>query len=438
MKVGIISLGCDKNRCDTEIMLQYLVDGGYEITNDREEAEVIIVNTCAFIESSRVESIETIMEIAELKSEGNLKKLLISGCMPQKYINDIYDELIEVDGFLGTFDYPNICEVIKNCFTDKRVNAVNTCKTLPSNKKYLTTPSHYAYLMIADGCDNHCTYCTIPQIRGKFISKPIEQIVEQADDLAQNGVKELILVAQDVTSYGLDLYGKLVLVDLIKKISSIDGIEQIRLLYCYPEKVTDELIEEIASNEKVVKYIDIPLQHASSAVLKKMGRFGTLDSYTQLFEKIKSKVDGIAIRSTVMVGFPGETEEDFEILVNFLKNVKPINCGVFAYSDEEDAPSRKLPNKVSEKVKTQRVKKLMEILSKIAFEKKKELIGKTLKVVYEDIDFENNRFVGRSYISAPDIDTLVYFTSNKLVEVGNCYDVLIKNIEFDDLIGEIQ
>ncbi|MEG2002697.1 MAG: 30S ribosomal protein S12 methylthiotransferase RimO [Clostridia bacterium] len=438
MKVGIISLGCDKNRCDTEIMLQYLVDGGYEITNEQEDADVLIVNTCAFLESSRVESIDTIMELSQLKETGKLKKLIISGCLPKKYIQDIYNELYEVDGFLGTTDYPYICEVVKKCFENKRVNAVNSCKKSPINKKYLTTPSHYAYLMIADGCDNHCTYCTIPQIRGKFTSKPMELILEQAKDLTKEGVKELILVAQDVTSYGLDTYHELALVSLLKELSKIDELNQIRLLYCYPEKVTDELIEEIATNDKIVKYIDIPIQHASTAVLKRMGRFGTYESYLELFQKLKNRIENIAIRSTVMIGFPGETDEDFETLLKFLNEVKPINCGYFAYSDEEDAASRKLPDKVSEKVANSRIARLTDVLSKIAYEEKSKFIGKTLKIVYEDIDFDNNRFIGRSYISAPDIDTLVFFSSDKLVEVGETYDIKITAIENDDLIGELQ
>ena len=437
MKVGIVSLGCDKNRCNTETMLHYLQEGGYEITNNEAEAEILVVNTCAFIESARVEAVETILEMAELKKNGTLKTLIVSGCLPEKYIGDIFNEFIEVDGFLGVRDYPIICDIIKNA-ENKRVNAVHTCTLPTSNKRVLTTPAHYGYLMIADGCDNHCTYCTIPQIRGRFVSRKMEELIDEAKTIVADGVKEIILVAQDVTSYGIDLYNRYAIVELIQELSKIEYLKHIRLLYCYPEKVTDELLEEIAHNEKVVKYMDIPLQHASTAVLKRMGRFGTYEGYLDLFNKIKAKIPEIAIRSTVMVGFPGETEEDFENLVQFLEEVKPVNCGVFAYSDEEDAPSKNLPNKVDDDVKTEREYDLIEILSEISQEFKEQFIGKTMSVVYEEIDFDNDRFIGRCYISAPDIDSLVFFTSTQLVEVGESYDVTITGIENDDLIGEIK
>lgn len=436
MKVGLISLGCDKNRCDSEVMLSYLVKGDFELTNDEYEADIIIINTCAFIESAREESINTILETAQLKDTGNLKKLIVTGCLSQKYVNDIFADLPEVDAFLGVKDYPLICDVINRLFTsNERINAVNTCDKVSSYQRYLTTPFDYAYLMIADGCNNHCTYCTIPQIRGKYTSKPMDKLIEEASMLAAEDVEEIILVAQDVTSYGIDLYGKLMLPELIEKISVIEGVERIRLLYCYPEKVTDELISTIKNNDKVVKYIDIPLQHASTSVLKRMGRLGTYEEYVSLFNKLKSEIPDIAIRSTVMVGFPGETEEDFNTLVKFIEEVKPINCGAFIYSDEEDAPSNKLPNKITEKVKHARYNKLLEVLSDVSYQEKCKLIGKTVSVVYEDIDYDNGRFIGRSYISAPDIDSLVYFTSDTPVEFGETVNVYIENIENDDLVG---
>lgn len=436
MKIGLISLGCDKNRCDSELMLSYLVKGDYELTNDETEAEVIIVNTCAFIESAREESINTILEVAEHKKTGRLKKLIVTGCLAQKYVDEIFDDLPEVDAFLGVKDYPLICDVLADCMNEnKRINAVNTCDKLPSFQRYLTTPFDYAYLMIADGCNNHCTYCTIPQIRGKYRSKPLDDLIAEASMLAAEDVKEIILVAQDVTSYGLDLYGKLELPALIDKISKIEGIERIRLLYCYPEKVTDELIETIKNNDKVVKYIDIPLQHASTPVLKRMGRMGTFEDYVALFNKLKTEIPDIAIRSTVMVGFPGETEEDFKTLVDFVRLVKPVNCGAFMYSDEEDAPSNKLPDKVPEKIKKARYKKLLKVLSEVSSEEKRKLIGKTLPVAYEDIDYDNNRFIGRSYISAPDIDSLVYFTSDIPVNFGETVNVYIEKLENDDFVG---
>ncbi len=436
MKIGLISLGCDKNRCDSEVMLSYLVKGDHELTNDENEADVIIINTCAFIESAREESINTILEIAQLKNTGKLQKLIVTGCLSQKYVNDIFEDLPEVDAFLGVKDYPLICDVIDKLFAEsERINAVNTCDKVSSYQRYLTTPFDYAYLMIADGCNNHCTYCTIPQIRGKYTSKPMDKLIEEASMLAAEDVKEIILVAQDVTSYGIDLYGKLVLPELIEKISEIEGVERIRLLYCYPEKVTDELISVIKNNDRVVKYIDIPLQHASDPVLKRMCRLGTYDEYVTLFNKLKAEIPEIAIRSTVMVGFPGETEEDFATLVNFIEEVKPINCGAFIYSDEEDAPSNKLPNKIPEKVKKARYKKLLNVLAKVSYGEKLKLVGKTLPVVYEDIDYDNGRFIGRSYISAPEIDSLVYFTSDEPVNFGETVNVYIEGVENDDLVG---
>lgn len=435
MKVGVISLGCDKNRCNTETMLAYLTKGGFEITNDEQDSDIIIINTCAFIESARKESIDTIFDIAQYKQKGKLQKLIVTGCLPQKYIDEIYDEIPEVDAFLGVRDYPSIVDVINQC-NNCRVNAVNTCKEMPSNDRYLTTPFNYAYLLIADGCNNHCTYCTIPQIRGKYTSRPLNDIINEAIELIDENVKELILVAQDVTNYGSDLNSDIDIVNLIQEISKISQLERIRLMYCYPEKVTDRLIDEIKNNNKVVKYIDVPLQHASTNVLKRMGRKGTYDSYLDLFNKLTEKIPKIAIRSTVMVGFPGESEEDFNILCNFVKQVKPINCGVFIYSDEEDAASFKLSNKISTDVKEKRYNALINLLSEISKKEKEKFIGKDLEVVYEDIDFENGMFVGRSYISCPDIDSVVYFTSDKPMEFGTNVLVRITNVINDDLIGE--
>lgn len=436
MKIGVISLGCDKNRCNTETMLSYLVRGDYELTNEESEADVIIINTCAFIESARKEAIDTIFEIAQLKVYGNLKKLIITGCLPEKYVKDIFDEIPEVDAFLGVNDYPLICEVIEKIMVGERVNAVKTCNVKPSIQRYLTTPFNYAYLMVADGCNNHCTYCTIPQIRGKYKSKEFNDVLMEAAELAAEGVKEIILVAQDLTSYGIDLYDKFRLTEVIEEISKIEGVEQIRLLYCYPEKVDDNLIATIKNNPSVVKYIDIPLQHSSNKVLKLMGRKGTHEEYVALFEKLYKEIPEIAIRSTVMVGFPGETEEDFEDLLKFVDQVKPINLGVFMYSDEEDAPSCKLPNKVNEETKQRRYDILIDKLSQISREKKMAFVGKPLDVVYEDIDYDQGMFIGRSYISAPEIDSLVFFTSKKPLNAGENVKVLITDVINDDLYGE--
>lgn len=438
MKVGIISLGCDKNRCNTETMLSYLIDGGFEITNEINIAEIIIVNTCAFLEAAREEAISTLLETAELKKTGCLKKLIATGCLPQKYVNEIFNDFVEVDAFLGTYDYPKICEVINRTMNGERVNAVKTNNEQEKIDRVLTTPYHYAYLRIADGCNNHCTYCTIPSIRGKYFSRAIEELILEATNLVNMGVRELILVAQDVTNYGSDLYGEYRLVELLQNLSKIEGLERIRLLYCYPERVTDELIQEMATNNKIVKYIDIPLQHASNSVLIRMAREGSYENYVNLINKLRYEIKKIAIRSTVMVGFPGETDEEFQDLIKFVKETKPLNCGVFIYSDEEDAASNKLKNKVPIEVAQKRYNKLLDVLSLISYNIKSEFIGKELEVVYDDIDYENGRFIGRSYISAPEIDSLVYFTSEKLVEIGKSYTVLITDIENDDLLGVVQ
>jgi ribosomal protein S12 methylthiotransferase len=419
-----VSLGCDKNRVDTENMLYYLSSGQYEITPNEADADVIIVNTCAFIESARVESIDAILEAAKQKTDGKCKKLVVTGCLSEKYRKNLEQELPEVDAFLGVREYEKILNVIEDGAVKEKTDG-----------RILTTLAHFSYLRIADGCDNHCTFCTIPSIRGKYTSVPIEELVEQAQKLADDGVKELILIAQDTTSYGKDIYGKPMLVELIKELSKLD-IDKMRLMYCYPELVSDALIDEIANNPKVAKYIDVPLQHINDGILKLMNRKSRKAEICALITKLRDKCPQIAIRTTFMVGFPSETDEQFNELCDFVKEYKLEHVGIFAYSKEDDTPSAKLKGQIPARTKLKRVKILGELNEQNVIEYNKSQIGKTLEVVYEDIDYERGLFVGRTEQNAPDIDTLVYF-SGDFADVGNKYYVKITGYDGYDLIGEM-
>lgn len=424
-KIGIVSLGCDKNRVDTENMLYYLKDGAFEITNDYADADVIIVNTCAFIESARAEAIDTILEMAEYKKSGKCKRLIVTGCLPEKYRDQLVEGLPEADAFLGVREYEKIAKAV----------GISDCDSEITDKRIITTPQHYAYLRVADGCDNHCTFCTIPSIRGKYKSVPIENLLEQAKDLEKLGVKEIILVAQDVTSYGKDIYGTPTLVTLLKKLSEF-SFEWIRLMYCYPELVTDELIEEICTNPKIVKYIDIPLQHVDDGILKLMNRRSRKEQIISIINKLRAKCSDIAIRTTFMVGFPSETQAQFENLCEFAKEYKLDHVGVFAYSMEEDTASAKIKGHLDEETKLERVDILGEILEENNFEANEKFVGKILRVLYEDIDYDRNMFIGRTQYNAPEIDSVVYFTGD-FADVGEFYNVKITAVDGYDLIGEI-
>lgn len=428
IKLAIVSLGCDKNRIDTERMLYSLKDD-VVVTEDYSEAEVIVINTCAFIESAREESINTILEMAEYKKTGNCKKLIVTGCLPQRYLYEVKDELPEVDVFLGVNDYEKINEAVTGI--EKAYSLCPPRGTIQG--RIITTPPHYAYLKIADGCDNFCTYCMIPSIRGRYRSTPMEDLVKEASILVRNGAKELILVAQDVTRYGADLYGRPSLVELIRELSKLD-VTWIRLMYCYPELVTDELIDEIANNDKVAKYIDIPLQHVDDNILRLMNRKSTFHSINVVLDKLKEK--NIAVRTTLMVGFPGETEEAFDKLLKFVRTRKLRHVGVFTYSDEE-VPAAKLSDKVDEYTKQKRAAAIAHAHKRNVQHFNKAQIGKVLKVIYEEIDFDKNLFVGRSEDCAPDIDTCVYFKAG-FADVGNFYNIEIKSYDGYDLIGEIK
>lgn len=431
--VGMISLGCDKNRMDSERLLGFLQDE-YEITNDIAQTQILIINTCAFLESARKESIETVFSCLPYKKNGKLEKIIMTGCLPQKFIGDIFEELSEVDGFLGTFDGSLLKQLITDLYAGFRVNYVGKGDALKC-ERYLTTPNHYAYLKIADGCNNHCTYCLIPKIRGCYKSEKIDDLIDEAKNLGE--VKELILVAQDTTRYGVDIYGKPMIVELIRELSALENVGGIRLLYCYPELVTDALIEEFKTNDKLIKYIDIPLQHASDRILKLMGRKSTESGNLALIEKLKENVPDIAIRSTFIAGFPTESEEDVEILANFLRKAKLFNAGFFAYSREPDTPAYKLDGQLKSGEKQKRTKYLYKVQNAVMGEILDGFVGKELDVVCDGTDENMTEFFGRAWFSAPDIDGKIILWSEGLIEQGKTYKVLVKKRRGSDLYGEI-
>lgn len=429
--IGVISLGCDKNRVDTEKMLAIL--GADRITSDISEAQIIIVNSCAFLESARKEALDTVFECDEYRRTGRLEKLVLTGCLPERFIDELYEELTEVDIFLGIADYELLPEAIERAYGGERLNFVKKKGEIHTTERVITTPMHYAYLKVADGCDNFCTYCLIPHIRGRFRSEKIEDLLAEAQMLGN--ISELILVAQDLTRYGIDLYGKPEIVRLIRELSKLDNVEKIRLLYCYPDMLSDELIEEIATNDKVIKYLDIPLQHADDTVLKRMNRKGKSEEYLVLINKLRDRVEGIAIRSTFIAGFPGETDEQFENLLGFVKKARLNNAGFFAYSREDGTPAGKFPDQIDESVKEQRVKKLYATQKQISKSILKSYVGKTVEVLADGIDYDKQTFVGRAYFSAPDIDGVVYFTSDSEVNQGERYLVRIEKADAYDLYG---
>jgi len=431
-RVGVISLGCDKNRVDTEKMLAHIKQK-HDLVDDIECAEIIVINTCAFLESAREEAVSEIFAANEYKKQGSAKKIIVTGCLPQKFIGEIFDELPEVDAFLGVSDYDNILQVIDRVCAGERVNAVGEPRGECGKQRVLTT-STYAYLKVADGCSNHCTYCLIPYIRGKFRSVPTQDLLEEVKGLGK--VKELILVAQDTAKYGLDLPEKTNLSELIRKITALDSVGAVRLMYCYPENLTDELIAEIKNNDKVIKYIDIPLQHADDKVLKLMNRKGTGAGYLELINKLKSEIPDIAIRSTFITGFPRESEQAFKNLVDFIKKAKLFNAGFFAYSREEGTPAYRLDGQIDEKIKQKRLKKLYSVQQKVVEETNQQFIDKVITVTAEGFDQNEMVYFGRAYFNAPDIDGKVYFFSADEVERGQSYQVKITQVTGYDLYGE--
>lgn len=433
MKIGAISLGCDKNRVDTEKMLSRLVGGGHTLVGSEEEADVIIVNTCAFIDKAKEESIDEILSAIAAKNAGKGKKVIVTGCLAQRYADTLKEEFPEVDAILGIADYDAILKTIEDVEDGEKVL---NCANLDAfySDRVLTTPYHYAYLKIADGCSNHCTYCAIPSIRGKYRSEKLEDLIREAKKLSDDGVKELILVAQDVTRYGTDFDGKPHLIELLDRLSELD-FAWIRLLYLYPEMVDDALIEYVKNNDKIAKYMDIPLQHVDDDVLKRMNRRTNEKSIRELIAKLKNA--GIAVRTTFICGFPGETQRQFEKLEKFVKEVKFDYAGFFAYSREEGTPADKLDGHLDESVKEERANKLRAIQEKIIKSRNKELVGSKIKVIYDDIDYDRQKFVGRSQTQAPDIDNVTLFESDEEVKIGEFYDVEITGSDGIDLVGKV-
>ncbi len=437
MKIGLVSLGCDKNRIDSENMLAYLKNDGYELTGDPKEADIIIVNTCGFIDSAKKEAIDTILEMAEYKKD-KCKYLIVTGCLTQRYMDELKEGFPEVDMFLGTANYHILPQLIKDMVEGKAQKCYHNDKNqrVFTSQRVLTTPYHYAYLKIAEGCDNHCTYCAIPYIRGKYTSRPIEDIVSEAKELTEKyGVKELIIVAQDVSRYGIDLYGEIRLIDLIKELSKLN-VEWIRLLYLYPELVTEELIEYIASNPKVCKYVDIPCQHISDKILKLMNRRVQKQQIIDLIKMIRKHGD-FTIRSTFIVGFPKESEEDYNELKEFIKTAKLDRCGFFAYSCEDNTPASRLDGQIDEETKLERQEELYAIQEKNMLDNLKKRIGSVVDVIYEGIDYDLQTFYGRSQYDAPEIDTKVYFVADKPLKIGKIYKVKLEELDGEDYFGRV-
>ena len=433
-KFGVISLGCDKNRVDTEKLLSVIKARGCTLTDDIEEANVIIVNTCAFLNEARKESVETVLECAEYKG-GSLEKLVVSGCLPQKYIAEIFPELTEADVFLGIDDYGKFFEALEKSYAGERVNFVGLGDNNYCGDRVVTTPCHYAYLKIADGCNNFCSYCLIPKIRGRYRSYPMEDLLREAEGLGE--VSELILVAQDVSRYGIDLYGKKYLKNFLQKLTTLDNINSVRLLYCYPDMIDDELIAEIRDNPKIIKYLDIPLQHSETRILKLMNRRGSREEYLELIGKLKREIPDIAIRSTFISGFPSETEEEFDGMCDFIRQAKLVNCGFFAYSREPDTNAYKMAGQVPYAVKKRRVKKLYAEQRRVSEEFLSGYVGKTVRVLCDGIDYDKVCFTGRAYFSAPEIDGKVYFNAENAVQ-GEYYNVKIYSCDSYDLYGRTE
>ncbi len=435
-KFGVISLGCDKNRVDTEKMLGLIKAKGYTLTDDMSKAEILIINTCAFLESARQEAIETVLECAQQKTDGVLEKLVVTGCLPQKFIDELFVPLQEVDVFLGINDYEKIFEALENSYAQKeRQNYVGKGNDGYIHDRVLTTADHFAYLKIADGCYNHCTYCLIPKIRGKYRSYPMEELIKEAEELGETA--ELIVVAQDTTRYGEDLYGENRFVQLLQRLSALENIRKIRLLYCYPDVIGDELIDEIANNDKILKYIDIPMQHTEDRVLKLMNRKGTRAKYLSLIEKLRAKIPNIAIRSTFISGFPSETEEEFESMLGFIRQAKLLNCGFFAYSREPDTGAYRMKGQVHHATKKRRVRALYETQQLISKQMLSAFIGKKITVLCDGIDYEKGCFIGRGYFSAPDIDGKVFFHAAEARQ-GEYYEVEIDSADAYDLYGHTE
>lgn len=439
MNILFISLGCDKNLVDSEVMLGLLDKKGYQIVDSEEDADIIVVNTCCFIHDAKEESIQTILEMAEYKKEGKLKALIVTGCLAQRYQQEIIDEIPEVDAVLGTTSYDHIVEAVEEALAGNGHVVLEDVDALPDvkEKRLVTTGGHYAYMKIAEGCDKHCTYCIIPKLRGNYRSVPMEKLLAEAKDLADQGVKELILVAQETTVYGKDLYGEKSLHKLLRELCKISGIQWIRILYCYPEEIYDELIQTIKEENKVCHYLDLPIQHASDAVLKRMGRRTSKAQLVEIIEKLRKEIPDISLRTTLITGFPGETQEQHEELKDFVDEMEFDRLGVFTYSPEEDTPAATMTAQIPEEVKEERQAELMELQQEIAFDLAEDMVGREVLVMIEGKVADENAYVGRTYKDAPNVDGLIFINTDEELMSGDFARVRVTGALEYDLIGEL-
>lgn len=442
IKLFCVSLGCDKNLVDTEKMLGLLNSEGYAFTDDEGEADAILINTCCFIGDAKEESVNTILEMARLKEEGRCRALVVAGCLAQRYKEEILEEIPEVDGILGTTSCDEIVNVLNGILGREKAAPVSCFHDLAEpptggENRVVTTGGYYAHLKIAEGCDKRCTYCIIPYLRGSFRSVPMEQLVQEAGQLAEQGVKELILVAQETTLYGKDLYGGKTLPKLLHELAKVPGIQWIRLQYCYPEEITDELIEAIRTEEKVCHYLDIPIQHASDRILRRMGRRTNQAQLRAMIAKLRREIPDIALRTTLISGFPGETQEDHEELMTFVDEMEFERLGVFAYSAEEDTPAYSFPDQVPQEVKEERRDEIMQLQQEIAFEKSEDMVGRVLTVLIEGKVVDEPAYVGRTYMDAPGVDGLIFVNADVELMSGDFVRVRVTGSAEYDLIGEI-
>ena len=439
MKILFISLGCDKNLVDTEVMLGMLASRGYEMTNDEQEADIIVINTCCFIHDAKEESIQNILEMAEYKKNGSAKALIVTGCMAERYRQEILDEIPEVDEVLGTTAYDRILDAVDAALAGQHevMTANLDALPLPETKRLVTTGGHFAYLKIAEGCDKHCTYCIIPKIRGNFRSVPMERLLKEAQDLAEQGVKELILVAQETTLYGKDLYGEKSLPKLLRELCKISGIRWIRILYCYPEEITDELIQVMKEEPKICHYLDLPIQHANDTILKRMGRRTSKQELIDIVQKLRKEIPDICLRTTLITGFPGETQEQHEEVMEFIDTLEFDRLGAFTYSPEEDTPAATFEDQIDETVKEDRQADIMELQQEIAFDKAEDMIGREVLVMIEGKVADENAYVGRTYRDAPNVDGLIFINTDVELISGDFAKVKVTGALDYDLIGEL-
>lgn len=439
MKILFISLGCDKNLVDTEVMLGMLASRGYEMTNDEQEADIIVINTCCFIHDAKEESIQNILEMAEYKKNGSAKALIVTGCMAERYRQEILDEIPEVDEVLGTTAYDRILDAVDAALAGQHEVMTTDLDALPlpETKRLVTTGGHFAYLKIAEGCDKHCTYCIIPKIRGNFRSVPMERLLKEAQDLAEQGVKELILVAQETTLYGKDLYGEKSLPKLLRELCKISGIRWIRILYCYPEEITDELIQVMKEEPKICHYLDLPIQHANDTILKRMGRRTSKQELIDIVQKLRKEIPDICLRTTLITGFPGETQEQHEEVMEFIDTLEFDRLGAFTYSPEEDTPAATFEDQIDEEVKEDRQADIMELQQEIAFDKAEDMIGREVLVMIEGKVADENAYVGRTYRDAPNVDGLIFINTDVELISGDFAKVKVTGALDYDLIGEL-